>query len=102
VSTPCADAASVRKGEQNDLRRLAMAFAIAHPGVTSEILGEPQVLNGHDHEQVVAGAHGGYLRRSDVNRRVWTPAAAGDPTVTCPRSSPACTSTTCATPTRPD
>jgi len=37
------------------------------------------VLNGHDHEQVFTGAHGGYLRRSNFNRRTWTPAASGDP-----------------------
>jgi integrase len=38
-----------------------------------------QVLDGHDHEQVFTGAHGGYLRRSNFNRRTWTPAASGDP-----------------------
>jgi integrase len=38
-----------------------------------------QVLNGHDHEQVFTGAHDGYLRRSNFNRRIWTPAACGDP-----------------------
>jgi integrase len=38
-----------------------------------------QVLDGHDHDQVFAGAHGGYLRRSNFNRRTWTPAASGDP-----------------------
>ncbi len=38
-----------------------------------------QVLDGHDHDQVFAGAHGGYLRRSNVNRRTWTPAIGGNP-----------------------
>jgi integrase len=38
-----------------------------------------QVLDGHDHDQVFTGAHGGYLRRSNFNRRTWTPAAGGDP-----------------------
>src|SRR5262249_57983082 len=38
-----------------------------------------QVLDGHDHEQVFAGALGGYLRRSNFNRRTWTPAASGNP-----------------------
>jgi integrase len=28
-----------------------------------------QVLDGHEHDQVFTGAHGGYLRRSNVNRR---------------------------------
>jgi integrase len=38
-----------------------------------------QVLNGHDHEQVFTGTRGGYLRRSNFNRRTWTPAVDGDP-----------------------
>jgi integrase len=38
-----------------------------------------QVLERHDHDQVFAGAHGGYLRRSNFNRRTWTPAVSGDP-----------------------
>lgn len=38
-----------------------------------------QVLDGHDHDQVFTGAHGGYLRRSNFNRRTWTPAVNGDP-----------------------
>jgi integrase len=37
------------------------------------------VLDGHDHEQVFTGAHGGYLRRSNFNRRTWTPAVSGTP-----------------------
>jgi integrase len=38
-----------------------------------------QVLTGHDHDQVFTDAHGGYLRRSNFNRRTWTPAINGDP-----------------------
>jgi len=38
-----------------------------------------QLLDGHDHDHVFTGAHGGYLRRSNFNRRTWTPAASGDP-----------------------
>jgi integrase len=38
-----------------------------------------QVLDGHDRDQVFVGAHGRYLRRSNINRRVWTPAVNGDP-----------------------
>src|SRR2546421_5152916 len=38
-----------------------------------------QVLDGHDHEQVFTGARGGYLRRSNFNRRTWTPAVNGNP-----------------------
>jgi integrase len=38
-----------------------------------------QVLDGHDHDQVFTGALGGYLRRSNFNRRTWTPAVGGDP-----------------------
>jgi integrase len=37
------------------------------------------VLDGHDHDQVFAGALGGYLRRSNFNRRTWTPAVNGQP-----------------------
>ncbi len=47
------------------------------PPFLVDLLG--QVLDGHDHEHVFAGAHGGYLRRSNFNRRTWTPAAGGDP-----------------------
>jgi integrase len=38
-----------------------------------------QLLDSHDHEQVFTGAHGGYLRRSNFNRRTWTPAVGGNP-----------------------
>jgi integrase len=38
-----------------------------------------QLLASHDHEQVFPGARGGYLRRSNFNRRTWTPAVDGDP-----------------------
>ncbi|HEY2670374.1 MAG TPA: tyrosine-type recombinase/integrase, partial [Rugosimonospora sp.] len=38
-----------------------------------------QVLNSHDHDQVFTGTRGGFLRRSNFNRRTWTPAASGDP-----------------------
>ena len=38
-----------------------------------------QILDGHDHDQVFTGANGGYLRRSNFNRRTWTPAVNGDP-----------------------
>jgi integrase len=38
-----------------------------------------QVLDGHDHDQVFTGALGGYLRRSNFNRRTFTPAINGDP-----------------------
>ena len=43
-----------------------------------------QVLAGHDHNQVFTGAHGGYLRRSNFNRRTWTPAANGNPNRSLP------------------
>jgi integrase len=36
-------------------------------------------LDGHDHPMVFPGAHGGFQRRSNFNRRAWTPAVAGDP-----------------------
>jgi integrase len=60
-----------------------------------------QVLDGHHHDQVFTGALGGYLRRSNFNRRTWPPPQAAIPHKVFRRSSPACTSTTCATPTRP-
>jgi len=37
------------------------------------------VLTSHTHEIVFTAAMGGYLRRSNFNRRTWTPAAAGNP-----------------------
>jgi integrase len=36
-------------------------------------------LDTHDHPMVFPGARGGYQRRSNFNRRAWTPAVAGDP-----------------------
>ncbi len=36
-------------------------------------------LGGHDHPLVFPGARGGFQRRSNFNRRAWTPAVAGDP-----------------------
>jgi integrase len=38
-----------------------------------------QVLDNHDHDQVFTGARGGFLRRSNFNRRTFTPALDGDP-----------------------
>jgi integrase len=38
-----------------------------------------QLLDGHDHQQVFTGARGGHLRRSNFNRRTWTPAVHGNP-----------------------
>ncbi len=38
-----------------------------------------QILDSHDHQQVFTGALGGCLRRSNFNRRTWTPAVGGDP-----------------------
>jgi integrase len=36
------------------------------------------VLAGHPHHQVFTGAHGRYLRRSNFNRRIWTPTVGGN------------------------
>jgi integrase len=36
-------------------------------------------LDGHDHPIVFPGARGGFQRRSNFNRRAWTPATTGDP-----------------------
>jgi len=36
-------------------------------------------LDGHGHSMVFPGARGGHQRRSNFNRRAWTPAVAGDP-----------------------
>src|SRR3954454_23813162 len=36
-------------------------------------------LEGHGHPMVSPGARGGHQRRSNFNRRAWTPAVAGDP-----------------------
>jgi len=38
-----------------------------------------QVLDGHDHDQVFTGAHGGFLRRSNFSRRTFGPAVNGNP-----------------------
>jgi integrase len=38
-----------------------------------------QSLAGHHHPMVFPGARGGFQRRSNFNRRAWTPAVAGDP-----------------------
>jgi integrase len=38
-----------------------------------------QALAQHDHPTVFPGARGGFQRRSNFNRRAWTPAVAGDP-----------------------
>jgi integrase len=38
-----------------------------------------QILNSHPHPTVFCGARGGFQRRSNFNRRAWTPAVAGDP-----------------------
>ncbi len=38
-----------------------------------------EILNYHPHPIVFCGARGGFQRRSNFNRRAWTPAAAGDP-----------------------
>jgi hypothetical protein len=50
---------------------------------------------------VFTGQDGGLHRRSNFRRRVWLPAVRGDATLGGRRSSRTCTSTTCATPTRP-
>jgi integrase len=36
-------------------------------------------LDTHDHPMVFPGARGGFQRRSNFNRRAWTPAVTGDP-----------------------
>jgi integrase len=36
------------------------------------------VADSHEHDQVFAGARGGFLRRSSMSRRVWGPAVNGD------------------------
>jgi integrase len=36
-------------------------------------------LDRHDHPMVFPGARGGFQRRSNFNRRAWTPAVTGDP-----------------------
>jgi integrase len=38
-----------------------------------------QTLAGHDHPTVFPGARGSFQRRSNFNRRAWTPAVIGDP-----------------------
>jgi integrase len=38
-----------------------------------------QILRSHPHPTVFCGARGGFQRRSNFNRRAWTPAVAGDP-----------------------
>lgn len=38
-----------------------------------------QHFDGHDHPQVFTGARGGYLRRSNMSRRVFAPAVNGNP-----------------------
>jgi integrase len=38
-----------------------------------------QALTTHDYPIVFPGARGGFQRRSNFNRRAWTPAVAGDP-----------------------
>jgi integrase len=38
-----------------------------------------RALDGHDHPMVFPGARGGFQRRSNFNRRAWTPAVTGDP-----------------------
>ena len=38
-----------------------------------------QVLDGHGHDQVFVGAHGGFLRRSNFSRRTFGPAVNGNP-----------------------
>jgi integrase len=64
-------------------------------------------LHSHLHSQrragrfVFTGTDGGLHRRSNFRRRVWLPALSGDPRRGRHRSDPGCTSTTCATPTRP-
>jgi integrase len=39
-----------------------------------------EVLDHHDHDIVFSGPRGAYLRRSNMSRRVWRPAADGSPT----------------------
>ncbi|MGC9668518.1 tyrosine-type recombinase/integrase [Planosporangium sp. 12N6] len=41
-------------------------------------------LTSHDHPMVFPGARGGFQRRSNFNRRAWTPAVAGDPVAGAP------------------
>jgi integrase len=39
-----------------------------------------EVIDSHDHDMVFCGAHGAWLRRSAMSRRVWRPAVNGNPT----------------------
>jgi integrase len=43
-----------------------------------------RALAAHDHPMVFPGARGGHQRRSNFNRRAWTPAVAGDPAAGVP------------------
>jgi integrase len=47
------------------------------PRFLVELLDE--ILTGHDHATVFPGARGGFQRRSNFNRRAWSPAVDGDP-----------------------
>jgi integrase len=52
------------------------------PAFLVELLTE--LLNYHRYPIVFCGARGGYQRRSNFNRRAWTPAVNGDPTAGTP------------------
>jgi integrase len=68
------------------------------PPFLVDLIGE--VLDSHDHATVFPGARGGFQRRSNFNRRAWSPAVDGRPEQGLPPIVAGCTFTTCATPRR--